>query len=264
MMPSSAYTNEQLREMVQADRVHRSIYVEPQVFEIEMQKIFGRVWLYVGHESLVPNPGDYYCTTLARQSVVLSRHSDGQVYVLYNRCGHRGAKVLSQVRGNAKVFTCMYHGWGFRPNGELAGVPMRADFPEAPLREPQSGMVRLPRVESYRGFVFASFNPDVMPLADYLDEGRRGIDELTDRSPGRQGGVPGRLPPLPLPRQLEAADGKYGRHVPPRRLPWLHRRARWPAVPAPRRQGGRRGPVLRPQRGSHCRPDRGARHEARP
>ena len=183
MMATNAYSSEALREMVQIDRVHRAMYVDPQIFEIEMKKIFGKVWLYVGHESLVPNTGDYYTTTVARQSVVLSRHSDGKVYVLYNRCGHRAAKVLNQTRGNARIFTCMYHGWGFRPNGELAGVPMRADFPEAGLQEKQAGMMPLPRVESYRGFVFASFDPEVMPLVDYLDEGKRGIDELVDRSP---------------------------------------------------------------------------------
>ena len=103
--------------------------------------------------------------------------------MLFNRCGHRGAKVLNRERGNAKVFTCMYHGWSFRPNGALAGVPMRADFPEESLKAAQFGMARLPRVESYRGFVFASFNADAEPLLDYLAEARRGIDELVDRSP---------------------------------------------------------------------------------
>ena len=179
----AGYTREELREMVQPDRVHRAIYTDPSIFEIEMEKIFRRVWLYVGHESLVPNPGDYYCTHLARQPVVLSRHKNDGICVLFNRCGHRGAKVLNSERGNAKVFTCMYHGWSFRPNGALAGVPMRGDFPEEPLADPQFGMAQLPRVESYRGFVFASFNPDVEPLLDYLAEARRGIDELVDRSP---------------------------------------------------------------------------------
>ena len=130
------YTSEELQAMVRPDRVHRAIYTDPAIFEIEMEKIFRRVWLYVGHESLVPNPGDYYCTQLARQPVVLSRHADDGICVLFNRCGHRGARVLSAERGNAKVFTCMYHGWSFRPNGALAGVPMRADFPEEPLGDP--------------------------------------------------------------------------------------------------------------------------------
>ena len=179
----SAYTSEHFHNLVQIDRVHRSIFTDPEIFELEMQKIFGRVWLYVGHESLIPNAGDYYTTNVARQAVVLSRHTDGTVHVLFNRCGHRGAKVLAEERGNARLFTCMYHGWAFRPDGELAGVPMRADFKEETLAERSAGMVRLPRVESYRGFVFASLNPEVMPLIEWLDESRRGIDEIVDRAP---------------------------------------------------------------------------------
>ncbi len=177
------YTSEELASLVREDRVHRAVYTDPAIFEIEMEKIFGRVWLYVGHESLVPEPGDYYCTRLARQSVVLTRDRDGAIHVLFNRCGHRGAKVLSEGRGNARVFTCMYHGWSFRPDGALAGVPMRRDFPEEPLQDPQFGMARLPRVERYRGFVFASFDAGVEPLLDYLGEARRVIDELVDRAP---------------------------------------------------------------------------------
>ena len=177
------YTNEQLSDLVRPDRVHRSVYTDPAIFELELQRIFGHVWLYVGHDSLIPNPGDYFTTSVARQSVVLSRNVDGNVHVLFNRCGHRGAKVLSEERGNARLFTCMYHGWAFRPDGELAGVPMRADFSDATLDEQASGMLQLPRVESYKGFVFASLNPAVIPLMEWLDESRRGIDELVDRAP---------------------------------------------------------------------------------
>ena len=179
----SAYNNEHFRNLVQPDRVHRSVYVDPQIFEIEMQKVFGRIWVFIGHDSLVPNAGDYYCTTLARQAVVMSRDEKGRVHVLFNRCGHRGAKVLPGVRGNAKVFVCMYHGWAFRPNGELAGVPMRGDVPKEVLAEPIAGMVPVARVENYRGFVFACLDPNVMPLKEFLGEGIRGIDELVDRAP---------------------------------------------------------------------------------
>jgi benzoate/toluate 1,2-dioxygenase alpha subunit len=179
----SKYTSEQLADMVQTDRVHRAYYTDPDVFAAEMTKIFGKVWVYVGHDSLIPNFGDYYCTTFAGQPVVMSRGEDGEVHVIYNRCGHRGAKVLTKERGNARVFSCMYHGWGFRPNGELAGVPMRAEFPKDCLEKPEAGMVPLPRVASYRGFVFASLDPDVMPLADFLGTANEGIDELVDRSP---------------------------------------------------------------------------------
>ena len=179
----SQYSGAELAQMVQKDRVHRAYYTDPAVFAAEMQKIFTKVWVYVGHESLVPNHGDYYCTTLAGQPVVLSRGEHGTLHVLHNRCGHRGARVLNRERGNARIFSCMYHGWGFRPNGELAGVPMRDGFPAEVLTGPQAGMLPLPRVASYRGFVFASMNEDVLPLDEFLGTAREGIDELVDRSP---------------------------------------------------------------------------------
>src|SRR6266851_540916 len=111
------YTNEYLRTLVRDDRVHRSIYTDPQIFELEMEKIFSRVWIYVGHESQIPNPGDFYCTWVARQPVVMTRDLDGKVHVLFNRCGHRGARVLNEECGNARVFTCMYHGCRSGPTG---------------------------------------------------------------------------------------------------------------------------------------------------
>jgi len=179
----SAYNNEHFRNLVLPDRVHRSIYIDPQIFEIELDKIFGRTWVFVGHDSQVPNAGDYYCTTIGRQPIVLSRDERGKVHVLYNRCGHRGAKVLSGVRGNQRIFTCMYHGWGFHPDGSRAGVPMLRDFPEGLLDDSQFGMAPLARVENYRGFVFACQDSTVMPLREYLGEAIRGIDEMVDRAP---------------------------------------------------------------------------------
>lgn len=178
-----AYSREQLGAMVREDRVHRAIYVDPAVFEAEMVKVFGKVWFYVGHDSIVPNPGDYYTTEVARQPLVLTRDNDGKIYVLYNRCGHRGAKVLVERQGHARTFTCMYHGWAYRPSGDLAGLPMRNDFPVKTLQESAVGMPRVARVEVYRGFVFASFNENGEPLLDYLGPARCGIDELVDRSP---------------------------------------------------------------------------------
>jgi len=179
----ASYDNDYLRNLVRDDRVHRSIYTDPEIFELEMEKIFSRVWMYVGHESQIPKPGDFYCTSIARQPIVMTRDQNGGVNVLFNRCGHRGARVLNEQSGNARTLTCMYHGWSFKLNGDLAGVPMRRDFDELTLAASQSGMAKLPRSESYRGFVFASLDASVPPLLEYLDEARRGIDELVDRSP---------------------------------------------------------------------------------
>ena len=88
----------ELRALVRPDRVHRSLYTDPAIFALEMKNIFGRAWVYVGHDSLVPKPGDYLASRIGSQAVLLSRHTDGKVYVLYNRCSHRGAALCNEER----------------------------------------------------------------------------------------------------------------------------------------------------------------------
>ena len=92
---------EKVADLVEPGRVHRRVYTDPDVFELEMERIFGRAWLFVGHTSQVPNPGDYFTTELGRQPVVMTRHRDGSIHVLFNRCTHRGAKVVNERSGNA-------------------------------------------------------------------------------------------------------------------------------------------------------------------
>jgi hypothetical protein len=87
------FEKENLGSLIQPDRVHRSIYVDPNIFELEMQRIFGKSWIYVGHESLVPKPGDYMATRMGTQPVVLSRHSDGKIYVRTRAMGNGCASI---------------------------------------------------------------------------------------------------------------------------------------------------------------------------
>jgi benzoate/toluate 1,2-dioxygenase alpha subunit len=166
-------------ELVLDDRVHRRIYCDPAIFEAEMERIFERVWVYVGHESEIAKPGDYRATRLGRQPVVLTRTEDGTVHVLVNRCTHRGSLICREERGNSTFFRCPYHAWTFRNDGRLIGVPRRqrypADFPFAEL-----DAVRVPRVELYRGLIFASFDPGVMPLEAWLAQTRAEIDAVLD------------------------------------------------------------------------------------
>ena len=103
---------EQIQSLVEPARVHSSVYVDSEIFQLEMQRIWGRSWIYVGHESQVKNPGDFYTTTLATLPVIVIRDAKSKVInVLQNRCGHRGAIVAQQQYGNAKLLRCPYHGW---------------------------------------------------------------------------------------------------------------------------------------------------------
>ena len=103
-------TSLDLSGMVQAARIHRRLYTDPAIFEMELERIFGTAWLYVGHESQVRNPGDYFLTQLARKALVITRDSAGQLRALHNQCAHRGAMVVASDCGHAKEFQCAYHG----------------------------------------------------------------------------------------------------------------------------------------------------------
>lgn len=174
-------------ELVREDRVHLSVYEDPAIFKLEMENIFGRAWIYVGHESEVPNRGDFVTTQIGLQPVIVSRHRDGKVYVLHNRCGHRAAIVCNEERGNTgSSFRCGYHGWTFRTNGELLAAPLKNGYPELyDLRSKEFGLVPV-RVESYRGFLFANLSASLeedFDLAIHLGPMKMCIDALCDRAP---------------------------------------------------------------------------------
>ena len=150
-------TSDDIRSLVRPDHVHRRAYADAAVFQLEQERIFSRLWIYVAHESQLRKPGDFVRTRLAAHEILVTRHTDGSVYVLQNRCPHRGARICMTDRGNAKVFSCPYHAWSFRPDGSLDSVPHRKSYPDAfSLDDPQNHMQRVGRVASYRGFVFAT------------------------------------------------------------------------------------------------------------
>ena len=218
--------------LVADDRVHRLVYLDPAVFEAEMARIFGRTWVYVGHESEVAEPGDFKTTTIGRQPVVLVRQPDGTLAVLFNRCSHRASTVCLERRGSAHHFRCPYHGWTFRLDGSLIGATYGDGYDEDDLEGPEFALGRVPRVGSYRGFVFASLAADGPSLREHLGNAAEYLDLFCDLSPtGRLVvGQPGRAP-LRLRRELEAAVGERRRRLPPelraRRLP-RRRHARRP------------------------------------
>jgi benzoate/toluate 1,2-dioxygenase alpha subunit len=174
----------ELKTLVRDGWTHRRIYTDPTIFELEMEKIFHRTWIFVGHDSQVPNPGDFYCTTIGKQPVVMVRHTDGKVRVIYNRCGHRGAKVVNEPVGNAKRFICPYHAWTYETNGKLRVVPMRNAYPaDIDLDDRKFDMRPVPRCDGYHGFIFASLTEDGPDLLSYFGSARQAIDDLIARAP---------------------------------------------------------------------------------
>ena len=181
---SSGNGNIDVGGLVKEDRVHRRVFVDPDIFELEMQRIFERAWVYVCHASQIPEPGDYVTTVMGRQPVICARHKDGQVYVLHNRCGHRGAIVCNRETGNTgKWFRCPYHGWSFETNGDLHAVPVRQGYGnDYDLGAETFGLVRAPHVAEYKGFTFASLDPNAPPF-ELPEQMRRCIDVVCERAP---------------------------------------------------------------------------------
>ena len=174
-----------VNELVQEEplfRVHRRIYADPEIFELEMLRIFGRTWVYVAHESEIKNPGDYKATYIGRQPVIVSRFEDGSIHVLYNRCMHRASIVCRDERGNSNRFRCPYHGWTYRNDGTLIGVPYRDTYPPN-FDFGQWSLVSVARVASYQGFIFANQSPDGADLEESLGAYKVTFDNLVDRSP---------------------------------------------------------------------------------
>jgi phenylpropionate dioxygenase-like ring-hydroxylating dioxygenase large terminal subunit len=166
--------------LVQSDRVHRSVYADPAIFDLEMAHIFGRAWLVLGHESQVKSPGDYFTTRMGREPVIVVK-SGKKVEVLVNRCAHRGSMVCSEGRGNTERFVCPYHGWSYDTGGALQAVPFSSGYEKDKLPK---GLKAVPRVAVYRGFIFASLSQSGPGLEEFLGPAKASFDDFVDRAPG--------------------------------------------------------------------------------
>ncbi|MGH7263840.1 MAG: aromatic ring-hydroxylating oxygenase subunit alpha [Candidatus Rokuibacteriota bacterium] len=179
----SVLASDALERLVPPDRVHRAVYTDPGLFELEMERLFGRAWLLLGHESQIRRPGDFFTTRMARQDVIVTRHTDGSVRVLANRCAHRGVRVCETARGTARQFVCPYHGWTYGTDGGLRSVPFPDGYDRPASEMTELGLASIPRVDTYRGFVFASLARQGPPLPVFLGPLRGSFDDFVDRSP---------------------------------------------------------------------------------
>lgn len=172
-----------VEQWVEPHRIHRRVFVDPAVFDLEMSRIFSSTWVYLGHASEVAEPGSYKATTLGTQPVLLTRDTHGALHAFINACRHRSVLLADDhTHGACRHFVCPYHGWTFDLAGKLVSVPMR-EHQAAGFKDADMGLVRVPRVDSCRGFVFASLNPDVPPLAEHLGAAAEFLDLFADLSP---------------------------------------------------------------------------------
>jgi phenylpropionate dioxygenase-like ring-hydroxylating dioxygenase large terminal subunit len=168
-------------QLVRPEHVHGSLYTDPAIYQAELEKIWFRTWVYVGHESEVPNANDYVMKSVGPEPVIMTRGKDGSLHLLHNRCPHRGNRVCMSEHGNARSFTCPYHGWTFSNDGSLRGYPFPSGYEGVDRKE--LGLGRVPRVASYRGFVFGSMAAQGPSLEEHLGPAMGAIDALCETSP---------------------------------------------------------------------------------
>jgi len=181
---SNVTRQDQLDEYVSLERgeVDRRIFSDEEIFEQELELIFGRAWQFLCHESQIPKAGDFFETPVGRDNVLTVRQKDGGIKALLNTCAHRGNAVCRAEEGNTKAFMCTYHGWSYDLAGNLIGVPDADLYYKGELDTSQHGLREVAQMAVYNGFVFATMDDTAPPLEDYLGTaGRLGIDLLAAR-----------------------------------------------------------------------------------
>src|SRR5881398_3733775 len=169
-------------------QISREIFVNEEIYAEEQERIFARAWLFIGHESQIPSPGDYAAARMGEEAAILCRDRTGEVHVFLNSCRHRGMKVCRYDEGNTAVFTCPYHGWSYGTDGRLVGVPFFHEAYHSQLDRAQWGLVEVAQLARYKGSVWATWDPAAPSFFEYLGDFRRYLDLTLDSWDGSEGG----------------------------------------------------------------------------
>ena len=175
-------------------RVHRDVYTDEALFELEMKHVFESTWNFVAIESDLNKPGDYVTAKVGRTPVLVSRGVDGKLAAFVNACRHKGATVARMEAGNTKYHVCPYHGWAYDASGKNVDIKDRAAGAYAPAFDADNhDLIPIARLESYKGLVFASLSADVPSLPDFLGDAKFFLDCVMDQGPHGMEFLPGRI-----------------------------------------------------------------------
>ncbi|HVL59469.1 MAG TPA: aromatic ring-hydroxylating dioxygenase subunit alpha [Burkholderiaceae bacterium] len=162
-------------------RVARSAYNDPAVFEAEMEALFSRCWLYVGHDTELAEPNRFINRRVGARSLIFLRDHRSQVRCFLNVCPHRGAQIVRHRSGSARTFSCIYHGWTFENSGRVLNIREAETYSDE-FRSGCNDLVPVPRLEQYRGFWFVNYDAGACSLETYLGEARIYLDLVADQS----------------------------------------------------------------------------------
>ena len=168
--------------------ISRDIFAREDIFNEEQEKLFTRAWLFVGHESLIPEAGDYFLSRMGTESVIVSRDRARQIHVLLNTCRHRGMKVCLYDQGNTQSFVCPYHSWTYGSDGKLVGVPHQQPLYEN-LKKDEWSLVEVPKLANYKGTLWASWDAKAPEFLEYLGGAKEHLDMALDGLDGEEGGT---------------------------------------------------------------------------
>ena len=171
--------------------ISRKIFFDPEIYQAELERIFARCWLFLGHESQIPKSGDYMTAYMGEDPILVCRGNDGTIRAFLNSCRHRGMKVCRADRGNARQFTCSFHGWTYANTGELKGVPLGKKAYGERLNKAEWGLLEVPKLASYGGMLFGNWDAGAESLDDFLGEFRWYLDVMIERQVGGIEFVPG-------------------------------------------------------------------------
>ncbi len=148
--------------------INNAVFSHPDIYAQELEQVFARMWLFVGHESEIPKPGDFIRSRMGEEQVIVTRARDNQIHVLLNSCSHRGNMVCRYDHGNALAFQCAFHGWVFGSDGALLNLPPGTDeLYTADMRKEEWGLLRA-RVETFQGTIWATWDETAPSLMDYF------------------------------------------------------------------------------------------------
>ena len=169
-------------------QISREIFVNEEIYQRELEQVFARSWLFIGHESQIEKPGDYFISGMGEESVIMCRDRESKVHVFLNSCRHRGMKVCRYDEGNTPVFTCPYHGWSYATDGKLAGIPYFKDAYHGEIDRTQWGLVEVAQLRIYKGTVWATWDQTAPPFLEYLGDFKMFLDLSLDSWDGSEGG----------------------------------------------------------------------------